>query len=232
MRRLIAFSLALSVVSSAKAQDATPSHKRGRVHSVRYVPSRPIRLETTPGSDITVLFERGEHINDIQLENFTHYQATLSADQDSVLIHTKNVPSLFAFDKVLLRVSSVRRTYQFILVNAGAGHGSASVLKVRYPKRYKRSEKKANVLPSQYLLIGEHEVRPTTIHDDGAKTYIAWSASSAVPAVFAIEHGREEMVEGYVRAGIYTIDRVYMRLIFRIDKHVATAERLLRPSTQ
>ncbi len=40
--------------------------------------------------------------------------------------------------------------------------------------------------------------------------------------------GGEEIVDGYMRDGVFTIDRVYTRLVFRIDRKVAEADRLAR----
>lgn len=77
-----------------------------------------------------------------------------------------------------------------------------------------------------YRQSGDRSVRPRSIGDDGAKTYIIWDEDQAMPAVFAIgPSGKEEMVEGYMRGGIFTIDRVYDRLVFRIDGDAAKARR-------
>ena len=60
----------------------------------------------------------------------------------------------------------------------------------------------------------------------GNKTYIEWGRDQAMPATFALgPTGSEQMVDGYMRGGIYTIDRVYETLIFRIDKKHAKAQR-------
>jgi len=47
--------------------------------------------------------------------------------------------------------------------------------------------------------------------------------------VFGIGYnGEEEVVDGYMRDGVFTIDRVYGELVFRIDKKRARARRLGR----
>lgn len=81
---------------------------------------------------------------------------------------------------------------------------------------------------TRWKLTGDKALRPTAITDDGRKTYITWEGERAMPAVFAVgTGGKEEMVEGYVRAGAFTIDRVYDVLIFRIDRRSASARRLV-----
>jgi type IV secretion system protein VirB9 len=81
----------------------------------------------------------------------------------------------------------------------------------------------------RYRVTGEPALRPEQMSDDGEKTYLVWHPDHALPAVFAInDFGGEEIVDGYMRNGIFTIDRVYARLVFRIDRKVAKASRLTR----
>lgn len=77
-----------------------------------------------------------------------------------------------------------------------------------------------------YRLKGAALLRPIRIGDDGTHTYIEWSADQPIPAVFAIDpRGAEQIVDGYMRGDLFTIDRVYPRLVFRIDKDKAEAWR-------
>ena len=79
-----------------------------------------------------------------------------------------------------------------------------------------------------YKLSGEKSLRPVQIGDDGVHMYLQWSADQALPAVFAINpQGGEEMVDGFMREGVFTIDRVYPELVFRIDKKAAKAVRII-----
>ena len=82
---------------------------------------------------------------------------------------------------------------------------------------------------TDYKLSGEKSLRPSRIGDDGVHTYIEWSEDQALPAVFAVNAlGEEEMVDGYMRQDVFTIDRVHQRLVFRIGKKLAKAERVIR----
>ena len=87
----------------------------------------------------------------------------------------------------------------------------------------------ANVGPlaGSYRLSGEKSLQPARIGDDGVHMYLEWSEEQALPAVFALnDFGEEEMVDGYMRQGIFTIDRVYAKLVFRIGRKRARAERV------
>jgi type IV secretion system protein VirB9 len=87
--------------------------------------------------------------------------------------------------------------------------------------------------PGEYKVSGNRELRPTLIRDDGLRTYIEWGPSQAIPAVFAADRrGREQMVNGAMRSGTFTIDRVYEHLVFRIDRAKAVARRLDTGSTR
>jgi type IV secretion system protein VirB9 len=84
------------------------------------------------------------------------------------------------------------------------------------------------IASTAYKLSGNRTLLPSSIHDDGVRTYIQWSQAQAMPAVFGIdEQGREQLVNGFMRDGAFTIDRVYGRLIFRIDGAQASARRTM-----
>lgn len=82
---------------------------------------------------------------------------------------------------------------------------------------------------SRYKLSGERSLRPARVSDDGTHMYLEWAEDQALPAVFAVNtQGNEEMVDGYMRQGVFTIDRVHNHLVFRIDKKSARADRTKR----
>jgi len=81
---------------------------------------------------------------------------------------------------------------------------------------------------ANYRLSGDKALRPSRITDDGTHMYLEWSAEQDLPAVFSVTTLGEGMVEGYMRGGIFIIDRVYAELVFRIDKKWAKAQRVSR----
>ena len=107
------------------------------------------------------------------------------------------------------------------LLGATAGFAAAGE-----PKSKAHSEAKISTV---YKLGGSKTLSPASIVDDGLRTYITWVPNQAIPAVFAVgAGGGEEMVNGHMRNGALTIDRVYDRLIFRTDKEAAVAKRVVR----
>lgn len=79
---------------------------------------------------------------------------------------------------------------------------------------------------SSYKLSGDRALRPIRISDDGVHMYLEWAPEQDLPAVFSVSTLGEGMVEGYMRGGIFIIDRVYGELVFRIDKKWARARRV------
>jgi type IV secretion system protein VirB9 len=77
-----------------------------------------------------------------------------------------------------------------------------------------------------YRLRGAPSIRPSLIWDDGAKTYLDWPEGVEAPAIFAIDGaGQETLVNSHYRNGKFVIDAVYTRLLFRLDRLMARAER-------
>ena len=81
---------------------------------------------------------------------------------------------------------------------------------------------------ANYRLSGDKALRPSRITDDGTHMYLEWAAEQDLPAVFSVTTLGEGMVEGYMRGGVFIIDRVYSQLVFRIDKKWAKAQRVSR----
>ena len=78
----------------------------------------------------------------------------------------------------------------------------------------------------RYRLTGSKALRPKAVADDGQRTYITFGADQSIPAVFALDgEGHEITVDGYMRGGVYTIDRVVGKLVFRVDARKAEAIR-------
>ena len=82
-------------------------------------------------------------------------------------------------------------------------------------------------LDGRYRLSGARALRPSRIADDGRRTYIEWPPDRTLPAVYEIDpQGRESLVNGAMRDELFVIDGVARRLIFRIDRDVARADRI------
>lgn len=215
------------IASSAGAQVVPiPSRDDARLQTVRYTPDQPVRLQTAPGNDLTVILAPGERISNFIVDNHTAYQIRISEARDSFVLHASMTPPQeVTSGDATLSIATDRRTYEFLLTSVPSG-AAPYVLRFTYRGSERTHGGKSSAHAGQYKLTGNKALRPASIRDDGSKMYIRWDPDQAIPAVFALNRiGREEMVDGYMRDGVFTIDRVHDRLVFRIDDAKAEATR-------
>jgi type IV secretion system protein VirB9 len=194
-----------------------------RFRRVDYEAGGIVQLPTSPGTVQTVLFEQGEIIRSVILSNPRAYTVVVAEKGDNLTLRP-NGPSAIA----MMSVRTDARSYE-IELTAGSGSDAPSVVRFFYnavPANQGNVDVAAMARRRPYHLSGSVALRPTSISDDGLKTYISWKPDQPLPAVFAISaSGKEEMVDGYVRGGVFTIDRILEKLVFRMDDARAAARR-------
>lgn len=223
MRAVLLLSCVL-LAPAASAQTA-PDGIGGdaRFLTLNYGASGIFHIPTSPDTVQTVLFGQDEAIRSIILSDPGAYMVSVSGKGDSLTLRP-NGPSSLA----MMNVRTDARTYEIELVAGGRG-STPPVVRFAYGQSQRALPPR--VEPSQakgfaYRLSGSGTLRPLSISDDGAKTYLEWKRDQAIPAVFAVgPSGKEEMVDGYMREGLFTIDRVHGELVFRIDRERAIARR-------
>jgi len=183
-----------------------------------------VSLPTSPDTVQTVLFGQGEIIRSVILSDPAAYMVIVSGRGDSLTLRPNGLTSL-----AMMSVRTDLRAYEIELV---AGNRPNTPTVVRFAPGLSRRAEPATVKAVTqaagfaYRLSGSTALRPSAISDDGSKTYLAWGRHQAMPAVFALDRaGKEEMVDGYMRDGLFTIDRVHAELIFRMDRERAVARR-------
>lgn len=197
-----------------------------RFRTIEYS-GRIVQITATPTTTQTLLFARGERIQSVILSNPGAFTVNVSATGDSLVLK--------ANDRIVATMMSIRtewRSYELELV-AGQEGSIPQIVRFSYPSGAADSPQQSSSPPAvegvSYRFSGAKTIRPSSISDDGRKTYISWKEDQAMPAIFARgPGGKEEMVDGYMRAGIFTIDRVYDALVFRIDREEAVARRRVR----
>lgn len=204
-----------------------------RVKTIDYNAGTLFHIPTAPGMAQTVLFAPDERVSTVLVSNPAAYQVSVPPGANGLVLRAAGAGSV-----AVVSVRTDRRQYELELVPSGADPAKAPLV-VRFsydlapgPARVDSSVPPAVLDGVTYRFKGAKTLRPATIGDDGRKTYITWPKDAPMPAVFAQNaDGREEMVEGYVRAGRFTIDRVYDRLVFKIDKLETRAQRIAAGST-
>lgn len=211
------------IAGVAQAQELPPSDPRVLVLPADDEGLR--HLLTAPDVTQTLLFRQGERIASVILSDPSAFLVTVAGSGDSLALRGAR-PAAYG----IMTVRTNMTTYEFDMLSGNASTVPVVVRLVDQPRYQPRSvPPPVSAMTGKaftYRLSGSKALRPATIRDDGAKTYIEWSKDQALPATFALgPTGKEQMVDGYMRGSVYTIDRVYETLIFRIDKERAKAQR-------
>lgn len=199
-----------------------------RVRSITYTEGGQFALETPPGGTISVLLAPGERIESVAVDAPDAFPVTVAPSGDAFAVRVLGTSLQTAID-----VRSDRHAYHFRLVS-GPGAGPTLVARMVYdkPAPFSPGLTPVHLIASapnvSWRTGGSRVLRPLRISDDGTYITIEWDAEQPIPAVFTIDaNGKEAMVNGYMRDNRFTIDRVYPKLVFRIDRTSASATRIV-----
>jgi type IV secretion system protein VirB9 len=234
MRRcLFILPIALAFASPALAQVQEPAVSDGsRVQAVDYAPGRVVPLRSAPGFELMVEFSADEQVKDVAIGDSTGWQVSVNKEGNRLFLKAVQPGGT-----TNMTVVTSIRTYNFDL--EALGEPSADMpytLVFRYPR--------ANAEPadaqyvdvsgitrrlSKYRISGNRELRPASISEDGEHTYISWARSEPIPAIYAVDQsGKEVLVNGMMGTDdVYVVDGAPRLLNFRIDRSVASAERVV-----
>ena len=226
--RLAACILFAALTAAPLAAQVVPGPAGGdpRDQIVQYDPGQVVMLQGAPGYQVAIEFAPDELIENVAVGDSSAWQAMPNRRGDHLFV--KNIQ--YGVSTNMTVVTSVR-VYLFELVAlSGPSPDMAYRVRFSYPSFEEAESAEAATEPQEdgrYRLSGSRSLRPSRISDDGTHTYIEWPADRDIPAVYAIDSlGRESLVNGMMREGIYVIDSVSRRLVFRIDDHVARATRV------
>lgn len=219
---LAAFSLLLCPAANAQVRPQ-PGNGDSRIQTVMYDPNQVIQLIAPAGYQVTLEFASDERIENVAVGDSGAWQVTPNKRGDHLFL--KPVSGI----TTNMTVVTDARTYVFEL-SPGPVESSPFIVRFQYPApppaAVRAAETAANT-PGRYKLSGNKDIRPDAISDDGAKTYIAWRPEQDLPAVFMIDRdGRETLADGAMRDGIYVLDSVNNKLLFRVDRKLTTAVRV------
>lgn len=219
---LVALTLLLATPALADVLPVPDKHDP-RLATLAWTSGNSFRLAIPVGGEVSVLLPPGEIVAGVRLDPPGDWAVTTTGSGQSL-----SVRPLRPLPDAVLTLTSSAREYHFVL---STSPGAAPPLVVRITGAPKAARDASPSTPAAsesfvWALSGNRELRPSSIRDDGRKIYLDWPPSDPIPAVFAVDRlGREEMVNGFMRGGSYVIDRVYERLVFRIDKAEAGARR-------
>ena len=224
--RIALFLIALLLPGAAMAQvRPVPGPGDPRIQTIVYDANQVVQLQVASGYQLAIEFAPDERIENVAIGESGAWQVTPNKRGDHLFIK-----SLQAGVTTNLTVVTDARSYAFELQPLfGPLPNMAYTVRFTYPAPASAvvAGTAATPEPGRYKLGGTKALRPTQIDDDGVHTYIVFPADKPLPAIFAIdEKGHEMLVDGGMRDGQYVIDDVKPKLLFRLDRDVATAVRV------
>lgn len=224
------FAVVLSLVAAPVSAQLQPRPTSGdpRIQSVEYDREQVVQLQAAPGYQLTIEFGPDEQIENVAVGDSAAWQATPNRRGDHLFVK----PIQAGASTNMTVVTSVR-VYLFELIPMyGPSADMAYTVRFRYPAAGTAEPTGAEapaLAEGRYRLSGARSLRPDRINDDGRHTYIEWAPGRSIPAVYALDaSGQEALVNGMMRDDVFVIDSVARRLVFRVDRRVARADRARR----
>jgi type IV secretion system protein VirB9 len=231
VKLLLFFLIGLAAVAPASGQvRPQPGSGDPRLQTIDYDPDAIVELTGSPGYELTVELSPDERVQNVAVGDASAWQVSVNHAGDHLFIK----PTQGGVRTNMTVITSIR-VYNFELYPLfSPSPDMAYNVRFNYPAKAAGPAESdyVDVSPlrramSRYRISGDRTIRPESISDDGTHTYISWSRSKPIPAVYAISDGGEEaLVSGWMRDDVYVIDGILNRLVFRIDRKTAHAERL------
>lgn len=231
MRLCLTALLCVGLAAAASAQvRPQPGPGDARLQTIDYDAGEIVQLEGAPGYQLTVELSPDEQVLNVAVGDSSAWQVSVNHAGDHLFIK----PTQAGVPTNMTVITTVR-TYNFELDPVPTPAPSVPYnVRFKYPAgdAERPRPEYVDVSPlrralSRYRITGDSSIRPDSITDDGERTYISWSRTKPIPAVYTIGDGGQEMlVSGWMRNDVYIIDGIVNRLAFRIDEHVARAQRL------
>ena len=222
---LCLFAAALAAAPLAAQVRPKPGSGDPRIQSIDYTPDQVYQLQGSPGYAVTVELSPDEQVENVAVGDSNAWQVTSNHRGDHLF-----VKALQAVPTNMTVITNIR-LYNFELVPGSPGE-IAYTVRFHYPSPTDAATAAADDAPSangegRYRIGGDRGLRPSAISDDGRHTYISWPRDRSIPAVYALnEAGKETLVNGMMRDDVFVIDSVSQKLVFRMDNHIARADRL------
>jgi len=206
----------------ASAQAPTGSTDT-RIRQIAYVADRVFTVMAAQGYQLTINLAPGEHVQTVALGDTNAFQVSASRSGNALFVKALEPNAI-----TNMTVATDARQYAFTLTAAPAGEAPVAY---RIDFTYPHSAAQPSSPPvvkqiGAYKLGGSKFLWPSRITDDGEHVFIDWPANVDLPAIYALDgQGRESLTNGMMRGDHMVVDGIAPRLVFRIDREMATATR-------
>jgi type IV secretion system protein VirB9 len=224
--------LACVLAGPALAQvQPVPGNGDPHLQEVDYNAGQIVQLRGSPGYQLMVELSPDEQVQNVALGDSAAWGVSINKAGDRLFLK----PLQAQVPTNMTVVTSVR-IYNFDLVPLAGPQGDMPyTVKFLYPAVETKGGTDGFVdvsaaarRLSRYKISGDSRVRPSSISNDGQRTYISWPKGAPIPAVYALDgNGHEILVNGMMGTDdTYVLDGAPQRLAFRIDQTTARAERV------
>jgi type IV secretion system protein VirB9 len=224
--------ITLMFASPALSQNQPmPGDGDPHLQTVDYNAGQIVMLRGAPGYQLMIELSPDEEIQSVALGDSAAWQVSINKGGDRLFLK----PAQGDVSTNMTVVTSVR-VYGFDLHSQAVSTPDMPyTVQFRYPppKPLAEDSQYVNVSAtsrrlSKYRISGDRTLRPTSVTDDGQRTYISWPRGAPIPAVYAPDRfGSEMLLNGMMGTDdVYVVDGAPQRLTFRIDRSVARAERI------
>jgi type IV secretion system protein VirB9 len=200
-----------------------PGPDNPHVQTVDYAAGQVVLLEAAPGYQLTLELAADEQVENVAVGDSGSWQVTANRRGDHLFVKALN-----GGVSTNMTVTTNIRTYVFELSPVSGSGEVPYTVRFHYPPAAAGEEENPQgSAEGRYRLGGDKALRPSEISDDGTHTYVRWPRDRSLPAVYGVtETGQETLVNGMMREGdLFVIDDVWQKLVFRVDRHIATAAR-------
>jgi type IV secretion system protein VirB9 len=224
--------LALMFAPPAVAQiQPMPGTGDPHLQTVDYDAGQIVQLRGSPGYQLMVELAPDEEVRSVALGDNAAWQVSINKAGNQLFLK----PAQPDISTNMTVVTSVR-VYNFDLhALSGPASDMPYTVQFRYPAPNPTAADRqfvdvsaASRRLSKYKISGDRLLRPTSITDDGLRTYISWPRGAPIPAVYAPDRfGNEVLVDGMMGTDdVYVVYGAPQVLTFRIDRSVARAQRI------
>lgn len=215
--------LGLSAPLSAQVRPI-PGTGDPRLQTIAYNPDQIVQLAIATGYQLMVNFAPGERVETIAVGDSSAWQVTTNKRGDFLFIK-----ALGDGRTTNMTVVTDARVYMFELIPS-TPYASEQAFSLRFTYDDEETAAKAEPAPIvqyRYRIAGARAIRPSRVAQEGENVVVEWPEAVALPAIFRIEEdGKETLVNSIIEKGRFTIAGLPKKLIFRLDRQVASAVRL------
>lgn len=217
--------------------DVLPITQASRLVTFRYDPNRSFAIRALAGAFVNVELPEGETVQGFYLADPVAWTYHVTGDNKRVLIQPTEAGKVTTATLV-----GSQRSYELTLASVEPGKPWVQRVQWQVPGQegnglyWRGQATQTSATPAGpalnpatlrfgYRIVGKAPFAPTTVFDDGTRTYLRFDGVQDVPAVFAQTRDGMEVLDFAVDGGYVVIPSIHDTLVLRLGRDTLTVER-------